>query len=194
MKTLAVALACVALGGCAEFAVPTYGLSQRNVQALKERRGTTINVGSFSSRDDEDSRIMCRLAGYVKTPDGEPFAEYVRNAFVAELETADLYSKTAPVTLTGRLDHVDFSSFNGEWSLGLTVMSSNGARLHVDEKYDYPQFFLADSACAQTTVAFQAVVQDLIGKVIRDPRFGALVGAQRQTPVPEAEEDPVTAR
>ena len=95
---------------------------------------------------------------------------------------AEVYASTAPVTLTGTVDRVDFNSLSGEWMIGLTLSSSNGTRLHVDEKYAYSSSYMGDVACAQTAQAFVPCVQDLIAKVVASPDFRALVAAPSRAP------------
>jgi len=85
-----------------------------------------------------------------QTPDDEPFEEFVRKAFVAELVMAQLYSPTAPVTLTGVLDEFDFSTTEGRWKITLVLSSSNGQELTVAETYDYGFHFIGEVACRQT--------------------------------------------
>jgi hypothetical protein len=53
---------------------------------------------------------MCRGVGPIKTPDGEPFADFVKSALVSELKIAGVYAPGAPAQITGRLNSIDFSS------------------------------------------------------------------------------------
>ncbi len=117
---------------------------------------------------------MCRGVGPIKTPDGEPFSEFVRKAFLDELKIASVYSASAPITLTGNLDSIDFSSASGGWNLALTVKSSNGKSLSVNESYAFTSSFYGETACNQTAQAFMPAVQNLVGKVVRSQEFLAL--------------------
>jgi hypothetical protein len=179
MKTVLLLPACLAIAGCSTYAVPRYAVSVDNVTALRTLNGQKINVGEFApaKRQEDVTEITCRAVGPIKTPDGEPFSQYIRKAFVSELKMADVYGDGAPVTLTGTLDHVDFSSTSGAWQIGLTVSSSNGKSMHVEESYEFSSSFFGETACNQTAQAFMAGVQDLLGKLVRDPAFKPLVGA-----------------
>jgi hypothetical protein len=176
----AIAIA-IPLGGCSTYAVSRYAVSVENVTAMRKIGGHPINVGEFRAKGDEASSIGCRAVGPIKTPDGEPFSQYVRKAFISELTLAEVYSPSAPVTITGTVDRVDFSSTSGAWEIGLTVTSSNGKSIHTDEEYSFSSSFFGETACNQTAQAFMPGIQDLIGKIVHDPEFRGLVGAD---PVP----------
>ncbi len=109
--------------------------------------------------------------------DGESFEEYIRKAFIADLDIAEVYSAAAPVTLTGRLDAIDFSSglTDAAWDIALTISSSNGKSLSVDNHYSFAGNFVGEVACNQTAQALMPAVQDLIGKMITHPDFAALL-------------------
>ncbi|MDP9033527.1 MAG: hypothetical protein M3O50_01865 [Myxococcota bacterium] len=179
-KAWVVVLAVLIAPGCSTYAVSRYAVSAPNVAALRMLRGHPINVGAFSAAE-EVSKIDCRAVGPIKTPDAESFTEYVRAALISELEMAEVYSVTAPVTLTGTLDQIDFSSVSGQWNLGLTVVSSNGKRLRVDETYGFTSSYFGETACNQTAQAFMPGVQDLIAKLVKDPAFRSLVASPQGT-------------
>jgi hypothetical protein len=161
-------------------------MSADNVTALRSLRGQPVRVGAFKSKEEATSSIDCRAVGPIKTPDDEPFSQYIRNALVTELKMAEVYSDSGSVTLTGTLDHIDFSSTSGAWELALTVSSSNGKSMHVDETYHFDSSFVGETACNQTAQAFVPGVQDLIGKLVRDPAFRSLVTAAEVAQAPRA--------
>ena len=164
----------VLFSGCSTYSASRYSINSDNVVAMRTLNGKMINVGSFSATKPGEKEIMCRGVGPIKTPDGEPFSEFVRKAFLDELKIASVYSATAPVTLTGNLDAIDFSSANGGWNLSLTVKSSNGKSLSVNESYPFTTSFFGETACNQTAQAFMPAVQNLVGKVVRSTEFLAL--------------------
>lgn len=88
---------------------------------------------------------------------------------------AEVYSDAAPVTITGNLNSIDFSSGNGTWNLSLTVNSSNGNSMSVSEEFSYTTSFYGETACNQTAQALMPAVQNLVGKVVRSAEFPALV-------------------
>jgi hypothetical protein len=175
MKYLVLLLAVISLNGCSTYAVQRYSISTDNVMALREIKDKKINVGSFTSQQPGLSSITCRGVGPIKTPDGEAYSEYVRKALIDELKIADVYSSEAPITLTGQLNSIDFSSNSGEWNFSLTINSSNGRSMTASESYSYTTSFYGETACNQTAQAVMPAVQDLIGKVVRNPEFKALL-------------------
>jgi hypothetical protein len=163
------------LSGCSTYAASRYSVSTDNVVALRGLNGKTVNVGAFSSTEPGQSEIMCRGVGPIKTPDSEPFSEFIRKALIDELKIANVFSPTAPITLTGTLDKIDFSSNSGNWNLALTLKSSNGKSMSVAEDYSYTTSFYGETACNQTAHALMPAIQNLLGKIVRSPDFVAFV-------------------
>jgi hypothetical protein len=174
-KALLVSAMAVLLTGCSTYSASRYSISADNIVALRSLNGKTVGVGAFSAKTLGQTEITCRGVGPIKTPDGEPFSEFVRKALLDELRIANAFSPSSPVTLTGNLDGVDFDSNVGTWNLALTVKSSNGKSMSVSEAYPYTSSFYGETACNQTAQAFMPAVQNLVGKVVRSPDFGPLV-------------------
>ncbi len=177
MKTsalLPIVMALASISGCSTYSASRYSVNTDNVVALRALNGKTVNVGAFTATKPGEKEIMCRGVGPIKTPDGEPFSEFIRKSLVDEMKIANVYSDTAPVTLTGNLDAMDFSSASGAWNMALTVKSSNGRSMTVSEQYSFTTSFYGETACNQTAQAFMPAVQNLIGKVVRSPEFAAL--------------------
>ncbi len=176
MKKIVAACSLLILAsGCSTYSASRYAISTDNVVALRSLNGKAINVGAFSATQPQQSDIMCRGVGPIKTPDGETFAEYVRKALVDELKMSNTFSSSAPLTLTGNLDAIDFSSSTGTWNLALTVRSSNGRSMSASEQYSYTTSFYGETACNQTAQALMPAVQNLVGKIVRSSEFGTLV-------------------
>ncbi len=168
---------------CTSSTIPRYGLSAENVIGLR-KLGQKVNVGRFTATTPGQTEISCRAVGPVKTPDGRPFEDYIRRALIDELKVAEMLSDSAPVTLTGNLDKIDFNSMSGDWTMAFTFTSSNGRSLAVSSKYGYstgPIFIPgggtagAVRACSETAQAFAPAVQVLIGKFVHHPEFAALL-------------------
>ena len=152
--------------GCSTYSTHRYSVAPQNVAALKALEGRSVNVGPFVG-NPSTTELSCRGSGGVRTPDGESFPEFVRKAFIDELRAANLFSETATLTLTGKLDSIDFASDTGSWDLALTLSSSNGKTMSLQESYRYQTSVLGDDACNQTAQAFAPAVQSLIGRVAR---------------------------
>ena len=164
------------ISGCSTYSATRYSVSADNVVALRQLSGKTINVGAFSAAVPGQKEIMCRGVGPIKTPDGEPFSDFIRKAFVDELKIANIYSTNAPVTLTGNLDAVEFSSTSGKWSLALTIKNAGGKSMTAKEDYSFTSSFVGETACNQTAQAFMPAVQNLVGKIVKSSEFIQLIG------------------
>lgn len=174
-KLVILAAVAVVTSGCSTYAAHRYAFSTDNVLALRSLNGKTVNIGPFTSTTPDQKSITCRAVGPIKTPDGEAFSDYVRKALLDELKISNAHSVTSPVTITGNLDFIDFSSNSGRWNIGLTVKSSNGKLMSVKEEYAFTTSYMAETACNQTAQALMPAVQDLIGKVVRSQEFNGLV-------------------
>jgi len=173
-RFLAILVTVVVITGCSTFDVGRYGVSVENNAALK-KLGGKVAVARFIGAEPGKKEIACRAVGPIKTPDDQPFEDWIRKALVDELTVADLFAESAPVTLSGRVNKVDFDSMAGEWLLDLTVSSSNGQSLTVANKYSYGFTYIAETACARTAKSFVPAVQLLIGKLVYDPKFADLL-------------------
>ncbi len=180
MRGFLVVVALLVLGGCSTYSADRYAISADNVVALRAVSGTPGQIGDFTSVAKDKSgadmkEIMCRGVGPITTPDNEPFAQYIKKALVDEMKMAEVYSDSSPVTLSGSLDAIDFSSNSGHWLITLTLKSSNGKSMQLNEKYPYKTSFVGETACNQTAQAFMPAVQNLVGKAVRSPEFVGLV-------------------
>jgi hypothetical protein len=171
----AIVLGLLLLSGCSTFDVGRYGVSVENNAALKKHAPAKVTVGPFTATEPGKKEIPCRAVGPIKTPDEQPFENWIRKALIDELTVAELYAEGAPVTLTGKVNKVDFDSMAGDWLLDLTVTSSNGQSLTVADKYSYGFTYIGETACARTAKSFGSAVQVLIGKLVHDPKFGDLL-------------------
>ncbi len=170
MKNIVVLLIALILTGCGNFATGRYTISTDNAVALRSFSGSPINVGNFTDKENL-SAIACHTHGPVSTLDGETFASFIQKAFTDELKMAGLYSKAAPVTITGNLDHIDYTTALGhQWDLTLTLNSSTGKSATVSEIYKYSgSVFAAPGAeYAQAALAFVPAVQNLNAKIIAE--------------------------
>ncbi len=175
-KLALIALAsCVVISGCSTYATNRYSISADNVSTLRTVVKDKLAVGEFTATKPGKSSIMCRGVGPIKTPDGEPFEDFVRSALISEMKIAEVYAASAPVIITGSLDKIDFNSASGKWNLGLTLNSNNGASFSLEDEYDFTTSFYGETACNQTGQALMPAVQNLITKALTSPNFPALI-------------------
>jgi hypothetical protein len=159
---------------CARYPVAKYvALAAGSPAALAGRR---VKVEAFIATTPGESTRACRLSGSVQTPDGAPFEEFIRAAFIDEFVAAGaLISDQAPITLMGTLENIDFATIMGRWTFAATLTSSNGRRLSLAEKYPYDPGMIGEDPCARTAAAFLPAVQRFIGTFLRHPDFAELL-------------------
>lgn len=170
MKMITAILATILLSGCAAYVTGRYSISADNVMTMRSWNGVKLNIGNFSDATNT-SKMSCNYKGDINTMDGESYVQFIRNALVSELKFSGVYSATAPVTITGRLDQIDNSTaFSTDWTLVMTLSSSNGKSVTITENYHYngSVFGTAASTCGSLAAAFVPAVQDLIGKIIQE--------------------------
>jgi hypothetical protein len=126
LRALSIIMPCLAinaLAGCSTYTATRYSISADTVTALRAFRPQKVNVGAFTAAEPGRSEIMCRAVGPIRTPDGEAFEAFIRKALVDELQVAEVYAPTAPVTLTGHVEQLDFSSLSGTGLLPILLLT-----------------------------------------------------------------------
>ena len=175
MKRL-IPLAGLALSGCISMTPATYLVSQDSKVVLEKFQGAKVVVDGIAAPPTFDP--MCRAVGKVQPADGVSLGEFVAKGFNDELKYAGLHGDSG-VRLRGALTKAVFSSSagvtGGYWDLGLALESSNRASMAIEHKYEFEAGFVGASACNNTSRALGPAVQQLVHKVITDPRFGALL-------------------
>ncbi len=154
-----------------------YNVSADNVQTLRNYQDLKLDVSNFTASNKDESSVMCRLAETVSTPKGEPFFEYIKDAFVSELKMAGVYDKNSDLKISGNLNKIYGSSMfgNAYWEMDVTVTSSNGNSITVNTKRDYPSSYLASTACNNMGTSFAPSVKQLIGDILDHKDFSKLV-------------------
>jgi hypothetical protein len=158
------------LSGCA-FQSSPYGVSVKNVEAIKAAGIKPVSVATFQSARPGLNSITCRAAGPVTV--ASSFEAYIEQAFKDELKVSGLYDPASSLVLSGKLEEVDFSSSlgGGAWNFTLTI--SNGRQESYTTKSTFPltSSFVADRACQEVAQGLSPAVQKLIEDVVRDPKF-----------------------
>jgi hypothetical protein len=165
------------LTGCTH-TTARYAVSTENVVALRSLKGRTVAVGPFTAAEPGRTSIWCRGGAPVEVPGGTPFEVYIRQALLDELTLAELYAPGAPVTLTGHLESLDFTSglmITGAWTIAMSLRSSNGQMLSVHHIHEFSTAYIGDIACGRVAAAFAPAVQAVITKLVRHPQFPALL-------------------
>lgn len=77
------------MAGCSTYAADRYAVSMDSQEELRAISSAApdrkVAVSEFSASKPGQSEIGCRADGPIKTPDGEPFEEYIRKALIGQL-------------------------------------------------------------------------------------------------------------
>lgn len=177
-RTLALIGACMVLVACESPTTQRYAISADNHQAIKALGATGVGIKPFEAPPEYSPN--CRALGPMKVADNLTHTQYIQKAFEDELKIAGAYEpNTARVTLGGKVNRLDFSSSKGitggYWQIDLTLVSSNGKTLGVNEYYEFNSGFAANEACRNTAEAYSRAVQNLVGKAVRSAEFASLL-------------------
>jgi hypothetical protein len=170
---------CLLLAGCSTYAADRYAVSMDSQEELRTVSSAApdrkVAVSQFSASKPGRTEIGCRAVGPIKTPDGEPFEEYIRKALIDQLRLAQLYSPDGTVRISGHLDEIDFSSHEGMWHLLITLSDSANRSFVASEDYDYQSSFVGETACNQTAQALMPAVENLVRKIVSNPEFRSML-------------------
>ena len=177
MKTVFLCALVFATSGCS-YIVPKYSPSENNRIALNKLPESGIKVSKFVSLNKFND--MCRAAGSIKSSEFDTLEYYINDALSQELKIAGLLDNNSPrIVLSGKFKKIEFSSthkgFDGFWKYILTINSSNGNSLVVEESYEFDTSFFGGTACRKTAEAFMPSVQVLINKIVNSNEFISLL-------------------
>lgn len=160
----------VTLTGCA-YNVSQYGASVQNVESIKSINIKPVSVATFQASKPGLASITCRAAGPVTV--SPSFEYYIEKAIIDELKLAGAYDPKSTLTLSGRLEEIDFSSgiTDGKWQFTLMVSNARNESFTTKSTFGFSGSFVADKACQETAQAFAPAVQKLILDIVRDPKF-----------------------
>lgn len=176
MKKVVLAVSLLALSACSTMQPPRYAVSVDNIQTLKKFKEIKGEFASLNQQTKFSSN--CRMMGPIEPADGLTIPQFITKAFNDELKMAERYSSDT-VQITGDITKIEFSSIsgltNGYWDIGLSLKSSNGESLTVNNKYSFKSGFDAITACNATADALSPAVQDLIYVTVNHPDFSKLM-------------------
>jgi len=176
VSVMALSSAALLLSACetTNSAVP-YEASTDNVIAIQQGlKAKKVSVAPVTLGSDVSEHLMCRLNGDVTVGSGKTLSQFVKEALQKELFTAQTYDPHGPI-IRARIDQMSFSSVSpANWQITLHVESDNSPGYTVEEKYQFETSWTAAGACKNVADAFSPAVQDLINKVVSNPKFAEL--------------------
>ena len=181
IKTVAIAtvLSAALLTGCETTSSRPYKASTDNILAFQgalKTSGKTVNVASFTAAEGIDTSPSCRAFGALDVAPGKTPIEFIHGALKEELFEAGVYDVSSPNTINGEITALKPTSFgSGKWVIGLKMSSDSlPAGYTVDTEYKFKTSYSAIKACQNVVDAFTPAVQELLSKVVADPKFADL--------------------
>lgn len=170
----------VLLAGCETTNSIPYQSSTTNVIAIQEALSPPthkINVGTVEMAPGTDEHLRCRLLGPVKVAPGKTLSQYIKDALIKELFTAQAYDPRGTVVVNATISNLSFSSISpADWKIEMTVNSTKSPGYTVSVDYRFNTSWTAYSACKNVADAFGPAVQELIKQIVTNPGFAALAG------------------
>jgi hypothetical protein len=160
-----------------KYEVPPYSASSDNVMEMRTIE-TKINIGKFTSYNNNE-KPTCRYGGgYISTEDGTSLDTYIENAFVKELKLAGVYNKNAKITISGYIkEYISSSSVSdAHWTININIKSTNGKQFNIVHTTKYDASFNGITACMEEMPnAFKKTVKELILHIITYKKFNTLL-------------------
>ena len=176
IQLLVLAISILYVTGCSTYKVNNYGMSADNIELMKELDGLQVSIKEITASKPGVTKIQCRGAGPVSTPNKETFEAYIKDALVSELKLAGIYSESSNIKISGTVKKLDFSSNigAGKWMFDVSVSDEDGMSYQVNSIFNFSTNWVADKACQQVAQAFVPAVQNLIKDIVANPKFKAL--------------------
>lgn len=181
-KTLAMLAAITLVAGCTIYkSVGHYTPDPLNVETVRATVEIPVNIGEFSDASFR-KELTCRSLAIVETPqDGWTYADAIRYALIDELTQAERYDPESPVTITALLNRIDFETEKGSWIIRMTLSSSNGKTMTIEETLLYSNMGAGEIACMQAASNYLPVLTAFMKQLLASPEFAELT---KNTPPP----------
>lgn len=164
------------ISGCITYHGQNYGVSADNISSLNKLQSNTktkIKSVEFTSYSPGRSRMGCRAAGPISTPNGEPFDQYIKEAFIDELKIANLYDPNKGIEVKGHLKKIATGSGigNARWVIHVDYSSPGKETFSVNIEHKTRSSWLADKACLELAHGLGPAVQKLLKETFSNPEF-----------------------
>lgn len=146
-----------------------------NIEESTSQHNVKVKTLAFTAAPSVNDSPWCRAMGAVSLGSKTP-AQFIHDAFQEELFLAKAYSNSAEISISGRVEKLEFSSIApAHWTIGLSLSSSNGYKYDVENKYVFKTSWDAIGACKNVADAFTPAVQSILEKAVSDARFQRLI-------------------
>ncbi|NLC24084.1 MAG: hypothetical protein GX776_06410, partial [Oxalobacter sp.] len=188
MKKILAILAVITLAtGCTIYkSVSHYTPAPENVETVQATVEIPVNIGEFADASFR-KELTCGSLAIVEAPqDGWTYADAIRYALIDELTQAERYDPASPVTITALLNRIDFDTEKGMWIIRMTLTSSNGRTMTIEETLRYSSLGTGEIACMQAASNYLPVLTAFMKQLLASPEFAELA---KNTPPPAVTPD-----
>lgn len=186
MKTIPALFVLLALAGCVYQTVSSYTPEPETIPVVQNAVSTPVNIGPFRDASFR-KELTCRSLAIINAPNGQSYADAVRQAMIDELAQAGRYDPDSPVTLTAQLNRIDFETEKGAWIIRMTLFSSNGKQTVLETSHEYDGIAFGEAACIQAACHYLPALRQFMADLLASPEFAELT--QNTPPVPNEEND-----
>jgi hypothetical protein len=167
------------LAGCS-ISTQNYRPSLTNVQSLRSVADVGANVGTFTVKDGDESRVNnIKLRGSTLTSPYGSFASYIEAAVREELNDAAILQNSSPKTITGMLlknslDANGFSMGSADIEVQFTVTDQSNRILYQkihSANHEWPSSFVGAVAIPAAQQNYHQTVQKLLANLFADKEF-----------------------
>lgn len=175
LKLLSATLFLAMLSGCAGVA-PTYQATNDNVRALMALNGKSVAVGTFVSADPSLDSLAIRATKF-SAPNGKGFAEYMKQALVAELISGQHYAESSPTVVTATLveNVIDTMSSQGHVHVAVRyVVTRDGVQQYdkvVRGDATFESSFIGAVAIPLAWQNYAEATKKMLNNLFSDPDF-----------------------
>lgn len=164
------------LSACVRY-IDGYNSDPYIVSTLSAYSGQKIRVMDFDSALGEGYASPCRGYNVIIKAGKGGLVRYIQDAFISELELAGLYSPDSSTLLKGTVTQIALETLTyGNWTIKMTLLSSNGRSLSVSEHFPFRASIAGQSACQVASEMYPYAVRNLIRKLVTSPSFKLLLG------------------
>jgi hypothetical protein len=165
----------VLCGGCASIPVSRYRVKEDSSPVIPPTAvKSKLVIADFKVWDPERRSFAGRPFGVIMLP--ETLNLYVKEAFIAELRKAGIYSPEAANRVKVSVDDVHLKvagsiSKTGSWTIRGTISNETGLLCSAETKYEFRSAWNGDNANANAAEAFPSAVNAFIIAIVSRPDF-----------------------
>jgi hypothetical protein len=183
---LALALAGLALSGCATLKLGDHQPALDTLVALRESGIAPLSVGEFklaSGLNPDLDKHQSSRGNPIYPPAGSTFSGYLRASLISDLKAAGKFDSASPLSLQGQLTDNNLSTgmSNGELALGATFqVIRGGAKVfekHISQNDNWESSIVGAIAIPQAMNHYGQGYNLLLSKLYADTDFRAACSA-----------------